>query len=180
MLWSAALRVSVMWVWEMWEVETVFLWCFFGICLCRDWRNTRAIRLAIRMTRWTLILQGYSYELRNRAGSKHQNADALCRIPVVDSPVGRVPIPPGTIQLIETLKSGLVTAADIGKATGNDPVLACIHRYLLTGWPANVDTAHKKFYAVKEELSLQGECLLRGARMVVPLTQRRPNLEELH
>ena len=89
--------------------------------------------------------------------------------------MGRVPIPPETIQLIETLKSGLVTAADIGKATGKDPVLACIHQYLLTGWPANVDTAHKKFYAVKEELSLQGECILRGARMVVPLTQRRPS-----
>ena len=133
-----------------------------------------------RMIRWTLILQGYSYDLRHRAGSKHQNADALSRIPVEDSPVGRVPIPPETIQLIETLKSGLVTAADIGKATGKDPVLACIHRYLLTGWPANVDTAHKKFYAVKEELSLQGECVLRGARMVIPLTQRRPILEELH
>ena len=28
------------------------------------------------MIRWTLILQGYSYELRHRAGSKHQNGDA--------------------------------------------------------------------------------------------------------
>ena len=103
-----------------------------------------------RMIRWTLILQGYSYELHHRAGSKHQNADALSRIPVEDSPVGRVPIPPETIQLIETLKSGLVTAANIGKATGKDPVLACIHRYLITGWPATVDTAHKKFYAQGE------------------------------
>ena len=22
-------------------METVFIWCFFGICLCRDRRNTR-------------------------------------------------------------------------------------------------------------------------------------------
>ena len=56
-------------------------------------------RASSRMIRWTLILQGYSYELRRRAGSKHQNADALSRIPVEDSLVGRVPIPPETIQL---------------------------------------------------------------------------------
>ena len=94
--------------------------------------------------------------------------------------MGIVPVLPETIQLIETLKSGLVSAANICMATGKDPMLACIHRYLLTGWPANVDAEHKKFYAVMEKLSLQGEWVLRGARMVFPLSQRRPIMEELH
>ena len=51
------------------------------------------------MIRWILILQGYLYELRHRARSKHQNAHALSRIPLEDSPMGRVPVPPETIQV---------------------------------------------------------------------------------
>ena len=36
---------------------------------------------AVRLHRWALILQGYSYDVEYRPGSEHCNSDALSRLP---------------------------------------------------------------------------------------------------
>ena len=135
-----------------------------------------------RMVRWALILQGYLYGLRHKAGSRNQNADALSRIPLGEyqAAKSRVPVPQEPINLIEMLNSGPITATEIGRSTGKDPMLVRVHRYLLTGWPRDTDPGIAKFYSVKEELSLQGECILWGTRVIVPGDQRKAILQELH
>ena len=131
------------------------------------------------MVRLTLPLQGYTYELRHKPGRRHQNADALSRVPYVQT-VKEVHMPPETIHLIETLNSGPVTATAIAQATMKDAVLARLHHYLLTGWPAEKDTILQQFTAVRDELSLHGQCILRGARVIIPEVLREPILQELH
>ena len=103
-----------------------------------------------RMIRWALILQGYSYGLRHKAGSRNQNADALSRIPLGEHPAAksRVPVPQETINLIEMLNSGPITATEIFRSTGKDPILARVHRYLLTGGSRDADPEIAKFYSV--------------------------------
>ena len=36
-----------------------------------------------RLSRWAIKFQAYNFEIENRPGSKHINADSLSRLPVV-------------------------------------------------------------------------------------------------
>ena len=135
------------------------------------------------MIRWELILQVYSYGLRHKAGSRNQNADALSRIPLGEHPAAksRVPVPQETINLIEMLNSGPITATEIFRSTGKDPILARVHRYLLTGGSRDADPEIAKFYSrYIKKWSLQEECILWGTRVIVPGDQSKAVLQELH
>ena len=81
---------------------------------------------------------------------------------------------------MDVLTSGPVTAADIARATVKDTVMAKVVRYLRDGWPSECDDGVKVFLRIKEELSLEGKCILRGMRVVVPPLQRPELLADLH
>lgn len=77
------------------------------------------------MLRWCLLLGAYDYKLQYRPGTKHQNADALSRLPLPsneDEPHG-----PGDVLMIEALQLPLLTAPEIAKMTSNDPILSIVH-----------------------------------------------------
>ena len=48
------------------------------------------------------------------------------------------------------------------------------------GWPTSIDEHFKAFHRVKGELSIVDNCILRGARMIIPPPLRKQVLEELH
>eukprot|EP00731_Ephydatia_muelleri_P004047 Em0002g223a len=115
-----------------------------------------------RIQRWALTLSAYCYQIEFKPGSQQGNADALSRLPLDEAPKD-VPVPGDTICLMEALDScGPVTAAVIKSWTDKDPVLSRVRNLR------------------QLELSVEGDCLLWGCRVVVPKVGREKVLEMLH
>ena len=73
-----------------------------------------------------------------------------------------------------------VTSQQLGTATQHDPQLAQVHHWIRTGWPATVPDECKPYANRRHELSTDGNCLLWGARVVVPATLQEQILLMLH
>ena len=132
-----------------------------------------------RIIRWAIMMQGYQYQLRYRSGGNNQNADCLSRLPCVEN-VLEPPNLEETVHLMETLNQSPMTASDISKWTKDDPVLATVARYVAQGWPGKPEAMTSDYFRVKDELSLQFGCLLRGSRVVVPNAGRQKLLQDIH
>ncbi len=140
-----------------------------------------------RIQRWALTLQAYNYSFEYRPGKSIDHADALSRLPL-PTVQAEPPVPGDTVMLLETLEKFPVTAREIGMWTEKDRTLSRVKKYLLYGWPDKADfkkldedVAHiQPYFSRRDELSLQGECILWGSRVVVPPPGRNRVLEELH
>ena len=133
-----------------------------------------------RIIRWAITLSAYRYSFRYKEGKKLQNADALSRLPrPVSSSHGHIPA--DVIAVIHHLSSSAVDAQAIQEWTAKDPVLSCVYRFVLTGWPSNKLSPEFQPYATrKSELSALNGCILWSARVIIPPQGRQPLLEELH
>ena len=89
-----------------------------------------------RIQIWALTLGAYSYIIRFQKGSENTTADAVSRLPL---PVTRVepPKPAEVVHLMEYLDTSPVTSSQIRLWTDQDPVLAKVKGWILTGWPKN-------------------------------------------
>ena len=76
-----------------------------------------------RMIRWSVILQGYDYQLQYRPGSSNHCADALSRLPCEDT-LENTPVPFETVHLMQALDRSPVGATEIARLTERDPQLA--------------------------------------------------------
>ena len=132
-----------------------------------------------RLQRWILLLSGYEFEIKYRPGS-HNSADAMSRLPV-PSKIQDPHVPGEIINLVEHLEGTTVTAKQIKLWTSRDVILAKVLNHVLYGWPeATQEDSLKPFFNRKEELSVQGGCLLWGSRVIVPTQGRSLVLQELH
>ena len=59
-------------------------------------------------------------------------------------------------------------------------MLAKVRHYILTGWPSGCSPEIMPFYSRKDELSVEGGCILWGCRVVVPPKKREQIMAELH
>ena len=84
--------------------------------------------------------------------------------------------------MIEELKDCSVLSAEkISEWIRHGPVLAYVHEYLLRGWPSDDKSPDLAAYRVrKDELSVQGGCVIWGARVVTPQQGRQQVMRELH
>ena len=151
---------------------------------------------AARMQRWALLLSAYTYDINFRSTKMHANADGLYWLPLPDDlPVGNAPDP--AIFNMSQLESLPIQAQEVAAATAADPVL---HKVLMalrtgwpgvvptpllplmalrTGWPGVVPTPLLPFWRRKEYLSVEGNSILWGCRVIVPEKLRKV-LSELH
>ena len=53
-------------------------------------------------------------------------------------------------------------------------------RYTQTGWPTNVPHKLKPYFNHKHELTVEGNCVMWGIRILVPLKYRSKVLNKLH
>ena len=135
-----------------------------------------------RIQRWALTLSAYRYQIEFKPGSQQGNADALSRLPLDEAPKD-VLVPGDTIYLMEALDScGPVTAAVIKSWTDKDPVLSRVRNLVRHGnWSAAPQHPDfQPFLQRQLELSVEGDCLLWGCRVVVPKAGRAKVLEMLH
>ena len=128
--------------------------------------GTKSKPPSARIERWLLYLQQFQYTLTHIPG-KDNPADVLSRLPI------------GSTQDDDTRKtedfaysvaSAAVPAALLPKqvetATANDPTLRIVHKAVMTGdWTQLSGTTYK---AVKEELWVVGQVVMRGTRIVMP------------
>ena len=134
---------------------------------------------AARMQRWALLLSAYQYDIEFRSTEQHGNADGLSRLPLPDSfPVGNTEEP--TVFNLSQLDNLPVTAQEVAAATRVDPILKTLLSHLRRGWPSKVPESLVPFWRRREGLSIEGNCILFGCRVVVPFKLREKVLEELH
>ena len=133
---------------------------------------------AARLQRWAIILSAYRYEIEFKCTQEHGNADGLSRLPLpnVKSPK----LNAADVFTVAQLDSLPVTAEQLGKATRTDPILSKVRRFTKSGWPHQVQECLKPYWYQRNEITVEGDCLLWGIRVIVPKRLQEDVLNELH
>ena len=136
---------------------------------------------AARILRWALLLSGYCYKLEYRPGKLHANADGLSRLPL-RAKEEDITQSIKSVQMMELAKSP-VNEKEVSRETKKEPVLATVLTKVLNGWEQNdgkFQDELRPYCTRKEELTVEGGCVLWGCRVIIPKPLRKRVLEELH
>ena len=122
---------------------------------------------AARMQLWALILTGYNYDIQYRSTHAHANADGLSRLPIPD---GRQEgnLADVTAFVIGQPEALPMQATEVEEASRADPTLGKVLEYLRQGWPKRIPDEVAPFLRRKDELSIEGDCIMWGIRVVIP------------
>ncbi|BHF67670.1 hypothetical protein SprV_0301069800 [Sparganum proliferum] len=143
---------------------------------------------ASRLQRWATILLGYDFYIRYCRTTDFGQADALSRLisnqqePEEDTVVAAISIEDDVRrQLSDAIRGIPVTAADIRRATEQDPVLRQAITYVQTCWPTTAlagDLRH--LFLRRASLSVVDSCLMFADRVVIPSSLRPTVLRQFH
>ena len=95
----------------------------------------------------------------------------------------KLPQPAETILLLDCLQGSPISFNQISRWTARDPIMSKVLQYvqLLQGWPATLkDESLLSYFCRKEELSVENNCLLWGARVIIPPPGREKLASLLH
>lgn len=135
--------------------------------------------LSPRMTRWCIKMSAYDYELVHRTGKKHQNADALSRLPL-DTTIDEPP-PPGDILMFEALPNPPLTADTVAASTQECTVLKEVYAAIQEGNVQKLKGEHFNAYRKRAaELSTHRGCVTLGSRVVIPAALREQAMSLVH
>ena len=123
---------------------------------------------AARLQRWAILLSAYN---------GHANADGLSRLPLPDTPIEKAEAT--TILNISQIEAIPITATEIASATRRDRILSKVPHYKIS-WPKRVETQLKLFQQRQNELTIEGDCVLWGTRVIIPQKNQQRLLKELH
>ena len=73
-----------------------------------------------------------------------------------------------------------VCSSELMAATHTDPQLSKILQYVRKGWPEKISNTLRPFWQRRSELTVEGDSILWGVRVVIPTKLRHRVLEELH
>ena len=59
-------------------------------------------------------------------------------------------------------------ATEVEEASRADPILGKVLEYLRQGWPKRIPDDVAPFWRRKDELSIEGDCIMWGIRVVIP------------
>ena len=153
--------------------------------------------VSTRIQRWGIFLTSYRYTVQFRPTTKHANADMCSRFPLPhkeerESDNGEdiffVDDEFSILSIVIGDDKPLLDCSVIAKATKIDPVLAKVTHYVLEGWTEQIDRKSsstedpemKAYRTRQSELTLEGGCLLWGARVIIPQKMRKSVLDMLH
>ena len=139
---------------------------------------------AARIQRWCLELSAYTYEVKHRSAKKQGNVDALSRLPMegeleVDDPW----VTEAKAVNMLSISNMPVSAKQISLYSRSDTILSKVMQYVESGWPGRsqeVVPEIQPYFIRKNEISLEGGCLLWGTRVIVPAKLQVEILETLH
>ncbi|KAJ8877149.1 hypothetical protein PR048_021602 [Dryococelus australis] len=124
---------------------------------------------AAHLQRWTFLLYGYRYDVQYRKGQKMGTADALSRLPLLQSEPLEHPI-----YSASTIPNVPIQPAKIAQATEEDNIL----RDLLHGWPAEIEEKLKPYLNKKDDLAVGRGCHMWGG--IIPAQLTEEVLQMLH
>ena len=128
-----------------------------------------------------MYLSGFNYDVRYRSSAQNANADWLSQLLTQNSD-------PGTstdedVALVLGVGVLPVSSIQIKTAVRKDPLLLQVMRYTRNGWPDKLPVDRldlQPFFCRRNELSLEGDVLLWGMRVIIPKQFRAEILDELH
>jgi transposase InsO family protein len=131
---------------------------------------------AARLQQWAILLAAHTYDIEFK---EHANADGLSRLPMKykGHENGSSEVTLFNVAQIEALP---VTAAQLERAMRQDPIMSRVWNYTRSGWPREVRESLKPFWNRKNELTVEGGCVLWGTRVLIPKKLHGRVLEELH
>ena len=136
---------------------------------------------AARLQRWAVFLSAYQYEIQFKPTEQHANADGLSRLPLpLETDTSTLSLETTSMFNIAQIEALPITSTEIGSATKKDSILSKVYRYTKNVWPENVIDSLKPYYKRKHELTVEGDCLLWGIRVIVPSKLQSHILQELH
>ncbi|XP_064464374.1 uncharacterized protein K02A2.6-like [Ornithodoros turicata] len=134
--------------------------------------------LSPRMLRWCLLLSAYDYTLIYRPAHRHQNADALSRLPL---PTTANEDTTGDILMLESVECEPLTPRHIASLTKEDPILSKVFQAVQTGdfssWREQAFTPYRRRTS---ELSTCKGCVIWGSRVILPKKAQSLALRMLH
>lgn len=158
----------------------------------------------LRLHRWCDRLYQYTFDILYRPGRENHVADCLSRsyddtesehsanvaavaaAGVSDVTSSDANTHDGLIATIfGSVGTDVITLQSVGRATASDDQLSRVREYIINGWPTKksaVPNDLHTYYAVRDELStaMDGQCIVRGSRTVVPSALRDTVLELAH
>jgi hypothetical protein len=123
---------------------------------------------AARMQRWAMLLSAYQYDIEFRSTSEHANADGFSRLPIQTTNKGEESAIVASMFNLNQIDVLPLEVKQLKQATDSDPVLSKVLRFTQQGWPQEIDPELRPYYRRRNELSVEGGCLLCGMRVVVP------------
>ena len=136
-------------------------------------------RQSSKFQRWIERLSHFNFTVEYKKGSENQVADAISRMPSRDTNPPPWDVADKVVQIASNQIEGL-NQKRFERATKSDEQLQKLIQILptLNGRKLPDDLAH--FNAVAKELSVEGNLILRGDRIVVPQTLREEVLQRSH
>ncbi|XP_046565949.1 uncharacterized protein K02A2.6-like [Haliotis rubra] len=134
---------------------------------------------AARFQRWAMMLSAYDYNIVYRNSKNNANADGLSRLPIPEQ-VPRNVMDAAAVFNMSQLESLPVKSAQVASETKKDNDLSLAMDYTLTGWTKPEVQSLQPFYIRRNELTVQGGCLMWGMRVIIPANLRPVVLNELH
>ena len=134
---------------------------------------------AARLQRWAILLSAYNYDIQFKSTSTHANADGLSRLPISDTMTTDQSVEVSLFNVAQ-INSLPVTAQQIDRLTKSDPCLSKVLQYTRQGWPSTVPEQLKPYKQRANEITIEGNCLLWGIRVLIPEKLRGDIIRELH
>ena len=129
-----------------------------------------------RRLRWIAFLSAYNYTLFHKPGKSISHADALSRSPL-DIPKGNEI---DSVCFLEMWKDTPLVPKTIALLQEKDSVLKQVINYVRNGWPYKVNDDLKLYFQKRDDITILGNCLTWGSRIIIPNEQQNTILHQLH
>ena len=136
-------------------------------------------RAGLRVARWASRLMAYDFTVEHVRGGDNP-ADGLSRLPGAEQ--GELEDDVVAVAAV-TAQLGAVQRDELLGATRTDPVLCQLVQQIPRRWPRrrrDCPAELQPFYHCREELSLVGELVVRGQRVIVPVALRKRMVSLAH
>ena len=125
---------------------------------------------------WAILLSAYQYDIEFKATNDHANVDGLSRLPL--------PLNPAEARLSWQNSPSLFNLSQLDAlpvtAASSNSTLSRVLRYTKTGWQLAKEDVLKPCQQRSHEITVEGDCLLWGTRVIIPSKYQGQILNELH
>ena len=135
-----------------------------------------------RLQKMLMRLQKYNFELIYRKGKDLILADALSRAHLDNSSCASN-LSNDEYEVVTCRPISDSASDKLSEATKADPDLQKLRQTILNGWPSKPNSVHpsiRPYFAVRDELALNDDIIMRGERAVVPESLRSDYIRQIH